>query len=162
MEMSGRYRIPAPRQKVWEALNDPDILRQCIPGCDSLDQDSETELTAKVTAKVGPVKATFSGKVTLSNINAPESYTLSGQGQGGVAGFAKGGADVSLNEDGDTTILQYQATADVGGKLAQIGSRLVKGAAQKTTREFFGNFARVVSDGAEAEELPAEEAPTGS
>lgn len=154
--MSGRYRIPAPRQKVWEALNDPEILKQCIPGCESIEQTSETEMAAKVTAKVGPVKAKFSGSVTLSNLNPPESYTLSGQGQGGVAGFAKGGADVRLTEEGDSTVLRYDAKAEVGGKLAAIGSRLVKGTAEKTAKDFFGNFAKVVGNGADVEELPVE------
>jgi uncharacterized protein len=145
MDMSGEYRIPAPRQKVWEALNDPEVLKASIPGCEELQKVSDTELTAKVKAKVGPVSATFAGKVTLSDLNPPESYTISGEGTGGVAGFAKGGAEVTLIEDGaDTTVLRYQAKADVGGKLAQIGSRLVQGSAKKMADDFFGRFSRAV------------------
>jgi uncharacterized protein len=147
MDMAGEYRIPAPRQRVWEALNDPEILRQAIPGCEQLDKVSDEELTARVKAKVGPVSATFNGKVTLSDLNPPESYTISGEGSGGVAGFAKGGARVHLAEDGaDTTVLRYDAKADVGGKLAQIGSRLVQGAAKKTADDFFGRFSRIVAE----------------
>lgn len=147
MEMSGEYRIPAPRDKVWLALNDPEILKQAIPGCEELIKTSETELEAKVTAKVGPVKAKFGGNVRLENINAPESYSIVGEGKGGAAGFAKGGADVHLEEDGSDTILTYKAKAEVGGKLAQIGSRLVQGAAKKTADDFFGNFSRIVGEG---------------
>ncbi|MDX1541821.1 MAG: carbon monoxide dehydrogenase subunit G, partial [Geminicoccaceae bacterium] len=141
MDMSGEYRIPAPRQKVWEALNDPDVLKASIPGCQSLEKVSDDQFDAKVTAKVGPVKATFNGSVRLSDINPPESYTISGEGKGGAAGFAKGGADVRLNEDGaDETVLTYTAKADVGGKLAQLGSRLIDGTAKKMADEFFSNF----------------------
>ena len=129
MEMSGRYRIAAPRDVVWSALNDPEMLKQAIPGCEELTKVSDTEYTAKVTAKVGPVKAKFTGKVQLSNIDPPKGYTISGEGQGGAAGFAKGGADVSLEEDGDGTVLNYEVKAAVGGKLAQIGSRLIDGTA---------------------------------
>ncbi len=125
MDMTGEYRISAPREKVWEALNDPEILKLSIPGCQELNKNSDTELTATVATKVGPVSAKFTGKVTLSEINPPQSYKISGEGQGGVAGFAKGGAEVELEEDGDETILRYKATAQVGGKLAQIGSRLI-------------------------------------
>ena len=106
MDMSGEYRIAAPREKVWEALNDPEILKLSIPGCEELEKTSDTELTAKVSTKVGPVSAKFTGKVTLSDINPPQSYKISGEGQGGVAGFAKGGAEVELEEDGDETILR--------------------------------------------------------
>src|SRR3954464_824416 len=120
MDMTGEERIAAPRAAVWAALNDPDILKQCIPGCQSLERISPTQLTATVKLKIGPVSASFNGDVTLSNINAPESYTISGEGKGGIAGFAKGGADVVLKEDGDETILQYQAKAQVGGKIAQL------------------------------------------
>ncbi|MDX6748867.1 carbon monoxide dehydrogenase subunit G [Geminicoccaceae bacterium 1502E] len=151
MDMTGEYRIPAPRQRVWEALNDPEILRQSIPGCQSLEKTSENELTAKVKAKVGPVAATFNGKVTLGDLNPPESYTISGEGSGGVAGFAKGGANVHLTEDGpETTILRYDAKADVGGKLAQIGSRLIQGTAKKMADDFFGKFSTIVGGPAEA------------
>lgn len=149
MDMTGEYRIPAPRQTVWEALNDPDILKASIPGCDELTKKSPTELEAKVTAKVGPVKAKFGGNVTLSDLNPPESYVISGQGSGGAAGFAKGGANVHLSEDGPgTTILRYEAKADVGGKLAQIGSRLIDGTAKKLADQFFTAFKKHVSSGA--------------
>jgi carbon monoxide dehydrogenase subunit G len=122
MELNGQQRIAAPRQQVWDALNDARILKACIPGCESLTQDGDNAFDATVQAKVGPVRARFSGRVELSDIRPPESYRISGEGKGGVAGFAKGGADVTLIEDGDGTILDYAVKADVGGKLAQIGS----------------------------------------
>ena len=129
MEFTGEYKVPASRDKVWEALNDVDVLKLCIDGCEELNKDSDTEFSAKVTAKVGPVRAKFTGKVTLSDIDPPNGYTISGEGQGGVAGFAKGGAIVKLVDgDGDgATILHYEARAEVGGKLASVGSRLVEG-----------------------------------
>jgi carbon monoxide dehydrogenase subunit G len=154
MDMTGEYRIAAPREKVWAALNDPEILKTCIPGCEELNKDSETELSAKVSTKVGPVSAKFTGKVTLSDINPPAGYKITGEGQGGVAGFAKGGAEVNLEEDGNGTILTYKATAQVGGKLAQIGSRLIDSTAKKMAGQFFGKFAEVVGE-------PASEAATG-
>ena len=141
MDMTGEYRIPAPREKVWAALNDPEVLKTCIPGCETLTKDSDTELSATVSTKVGPVSAKFTGKVTLSDINPPEGYKITGEGQGGVAGFAKGGAEVKLKEDGNETVLTYNATAQVGGKLAQIGSRLIDSTAKKMAGQFFGNFA---------------------
>ena len=150
MDMTGEYRIPAPRGKVWEALNDPEILKICIPGCEELNKDSETELSAKVKTKVGPVSTEFTGKVTLSDINPPEGYNISGEGQGGVAGFAKGGANVKLSEDGDETILTYTANAQVGGKLAQIGSRLIDSTAKKMADQFFSKFAEEVGGKATA------------
>ena len=145
MELSGEQKIAAPRQKVWDALNDPEVLRACIPGCESLDRDGENAFAAVVQVKVGPVKAKFSGRVQLSNINPPESYTISGEGKGGAAGMAKGGADVVLEEDGDGTLLRYAVKADVGGKLAQIGSRLIQSTANKYTRDFFGRFGDIVT-----------------
>jgi uncharacterized protein len=145
MDMTGEERITAPREVVWAALNDPDILKRCIPGCQSLDKLSETELTATVKLKIGPVSASFNGGVTLSNINAPESYTITGEGKGGIAGFAKGGADVMLKEDGGETILQYAARAQVGGKIAQLGSRLVDSSAKKLAQQFFADFNAAVS-----------------
>jgi len=145
MEIKGEYRIPAPRQKVWEALNDPEILKQTIPGCDELVKLSDTEMMGKVTSKVGPVTAKFAGKVTLSDINPPESYSIFGEGQGGVAGFAKGGAKVHLAEDGNETVLTYVADAQVGGKLAQIGSRLIQSTATMMANQFFGKFAEAVA-----------------
>ena len=153
MEMTGEYRIPASREKVWEALNDPEILKQSIPGCDELVKESDTEMSAKVSAKVGPVSAKFSGKVQLSDIDPPNGYKISGEGTGGVAGFAKGGAEVKLAEDGNETVLTYTATATVGGKLAQIGSRLIDSTAKKMADDFFGKFAEAV--GGPAEEAPA-------
>lgn len=158
MEMTGEYRIPAPRPKVWEALNDPEILKQCIPGCQELTKESDTEMTAKVQAKVGPVSAKFTGKVHLTDIDAPKSYKIGGEGQGGVAGFAKGGAEVNLDEDGNETILRYTATATVGGKLAQIGSRLIDSTAKKMADDFFGKFAAVVG-GPAAETAEVTEEP---
>ncbi|MFK8035042.1 MAG: carbon monoxide dehydrogenase subunit G [Hyphomicrobiales bacterium] len=151
MDMSGEYRIPAPREKVWAALNDPEILKECIPGCESLEMTSDTEMSAVVTTKVGPVKAKFKGSVTLSDINPPENYKISGEGKGGVAGFAKGGAEVKLTEDGSETILNYTAKAQVGGKLAQLGGRLIESTAKRMAGEFFGSFSEKLGGSAEAE-----------
>jgi hypothetical protein len=145
MELSGDHRIAASRQAVWNALNDPEVLKACIPGCETLTRDGDNAFDAIVQAKVGPVRAKFSGRVELSNIRPPESYTITGEGKGGTAGMAKGGADVMLEEDGDGTVLRYTISADVGGKLAQIGSRLVKSAANKQAREFFSRFGEIVT-----------------
>ncbi len=145
MEMSGENRIPASQDKVWAALNDPEILKASIPGCQSLEMTSDTTMTATVQAKVGPVKATFKGDVTLSNIDAPNGYTITGEGKGGVAGFAKGGADVKLTPDGDGTILAYKVNAQVGGKLAQIGARLIDATAKQMADQFFKAFAANVA-----------------
>ncbi len=154
MDMTGEHRISAPRQKVWEALNDPEILRASIPGCEALEKTSETEMNASVTAKIGPVKAKFKGEVTLEDLNPPESYRIVGEGKGGVAGFAKGAADVKLTEDGDGTLLSYVVKAQVGGKLAQLGSRLIDTTARKMADEFFKSFSAQVGgaadDGAES------------
>ncbi len=144
MEISGQHQIPAPREEVWAALNNPDILKQCIPGCQSLEMHTATEMTAIVKAKVGPVSATFKGNVTLSNVDPPNGYTISGEGRGGAAGFAKGGADVSLTESGAGTLLVYTARAQVGGKLAQVGARLVDATAKQMADQFFGTFAETV------------------
>ncbi len=143
MEMTGERRIPAPRQVVWERLNDPETLKACIPGCESVEKTGDNEFTAKVTAKVGPVRAKFSGKVTMTDLDPPAGYTITGEGTGGVAGFAKGSAKVSLEEDGGETILRYGVQAQVGGKLAQIGSRLIDATARKLAEEFFSRFAGV-------------------
>ena len=157
MDLTGEYRIPATREKVWAALNDDEVLKQCIDGCQELTKESDTEFSARVTAKVGPVKAKFSGKVTLSELDPPNGYTISGEGQGGVAGFAKGGATVTLIEDGASTILNYSARAEVGGKLASVGSRLIEGVAKKTADDFFGKFSGIVGgDAAEAELIETE------
>ena len=159
MDLTGEYRIPASREKVWAALNDDEVLKQCIDGCQELKKESDTEFSARVTAKVGPVKAKFSGKVTLSELDPPNGYTISGEGQGGVAGFAKGGATVKLTEDGADTILNYSAKAEVGGKLASVGSRLIEGVAKKTADDFFGKFSGIVGgDAAEAELIETEPA----
>ncbi len=153
MNLSGEYKIPASRERVWDALNDPAILAACIPGVESLEKHSDTEFTAKVTAKVGPVKASFSGVVNLLDLDPPNGYRITGEGQGGIAGFAKGGADVRLAEDGGDTTLTYEADAQVGGKLAQIGSRLVVGTARKMADEFFGRFAEQVGAADDTTEL---------
>ena len=141
MEMTGERRIPAPRQRVWERLNDPETLKQCIPGCETIEKISDTEFTAKV----GPVKASFSGKVTLTDLDPPARYTITGEGTGGVAGFAKGSATVELAEEGGETVLRYGAQGQVGGKLAQIGSRLIDATARKMADEFFSRFVSVMS-----------------
>lgn len=140
MDMTGEYHIAAPREEVWAALNDPEVLKECIPGCEELDKTSDTTMEAKVTQKIGPVKAKFAGAVELVNINAPESYTIRGEGKGGVAGFAKGSANVHLAEESGGTRLTYEAHAEVGGKLAQLGSRLINSTAKKLADKFFENF----------------------
>ena len=142
MEITGEYRISASRVQVWEALNDPDVLRACIPGLENLDKKSDTEFAAVVTTKVGPVKVRFEGSVTLSDLDPPHGYQIVGEGQGGVAGFAKGTCQVSLGEEGEETLLRYRADAQVGGKLAQIGSRMISGVAKKTADDFFSAFAK--------------------
>ena len=149
MEMTGEYRIEASRQKVWDALNDPEILKQAIPGCEEIKRISDTELAAKVVAKVGPVKAKFSGQVTISDLAPPNSYRISGEGKGGAAGCAKGGANIAVNSDGEATILSYEVDATVGGKLAQLGARLIDGTAKKMAGDFFKNFAEVVTEDAD-------------
>lgn len=153
MEFSGEYRIPASRQKVWDALNDPAVLQQCIPGCETLEKVSDTELKATVRMKIGPVSAKFGGKVTLSDMDPPNGYRITGEGQGGAAGFAKGGAVVKLTDADDATVLNYTADAQVGGKIAQIGARLIDGTARKLADEFFSKFSEVV--GSPPPEAPA-------
>ncbi|MBS9477979.1 SRPBCC family protein [Ancylobacter radicis] len=145
MDLTGSQRIEAPREEVWRALNDAEILRQCIPGCQELVQTSPTEFTAKVVLKIGPVKAAFAGAVTLSDLEPPTAYRIYGEGQGGVAGFAKGGAKVWLIEEEGVTILNYEAQAKVGGKIAQLGARLIEGTSKKLAGEFFGAFALLVA-----------------
>jgi len=146
MEINGEFDIPASRQRVWEALNDLDVLAQCIPGCESIERESDTEMLAKMKAKIGPVKARFESRIRLSNLNPPRRDTISGEGKGGPAGFGKGSADVTLAETDSITTLRYIATLQVGGKLAQIGSRLVGGAARKIANDFFSKFAEVVAN----------------
>ncbi|MEO1223414.1 MAG: SRPBCC domain-containing protein [Pseudomonadota bacterium] len=159
MDMSGQQVIPTDRETVWQGLNDAEILRQSIPGCESIDKQSDTEMTAKVTAKVGPVKAKFTGAVTLSDLNPPESYRISGEGKGGAAGFAKGGADVKLEEVEGGTLLSYEVHANVGGKLAQLGGRLIEGTAKRMAGEFFDNFAKAVAPDAVSPEPETAETP---
>ena len=146
MELSDEIRINAPRDVVYAALNDPEVLQACIPGCEELIQHSPEELEAKVVLKIGPVKARFAGAVTLDKTQGPESFSLAGEGKGGAAGFAKGGADVTLAEDGDETILTYVAKVEMGGKIAQLGSRLIQGTAKKLSAKFFNSFADKISE----------------
>ena len=146
MEMISEQRIPASLDDVWPALNNTEILKQAMPGCGSFDAVEENKFEAKITAKVGPVKAKFKFNVEMTDIDAPNGYTIMGEGQGGVAGFAKGSAKVDLTEDGTDTILAYNVQANVGGKLAQLGARLIDGAAKKMADEFFGNFNELLSD----------------
>lgn len=146
MELSDEIRIQAPKRVVYDALQDPEVLQRCIPGCEELIKKSDTELEAKVVLKVGPVKARFSGDVTLDTAGAPDAFSLTGQGNGGAAGHAKGGADVTLTEDGEETILKYDAKAEIGGKLAQLGSRLIQGTAKKLADKFFKTFQDVVEE----------------
>lgn len=145
MELADEIRIDAPKAEVYAALNNPEILKQCIPGCEELLKHSDTDLEAKVVLKVGPVKARFSGNVTLNTDGAPDAFSLTGQGNGGAAGHAKGGADVTLEDQDGATLLKYTAKADVGGKLAQLGSRLIQGTAKKLASKFFKNFADVLA-----------------
>jgi uncharacterized protein len=151
MQMSDSQRIPASKETVWAALNNPDILKQCIPGCQSLEMSEANKMTATVVLKVGPVKATFGGKVTLSDLDPPNSYRISGEGSGGIAGFAKGGATVKLSsESPDVTVLTYEVDAQIGGKLAQLGGRLIESTAKKLASEFFASFGEVVGSAAVA------------
>ena len=151
MDMTGERRIPAPRQRVWDALNDPEMLRAAIPGCESVTRTAEDAFEAKVALKIGPMAAKFGGKVKLENINAPVSYTITGEGNGGAMGFAKGGADVALEELGaDETLLKYTVKAQVGGKMAQLGARLIDATAKQMADQFFDRFAAALAPKAEA------------
>ena len=152
MELQDEITIPVSRDKVYEALNDVAVLKACIPGCEELEWEGENDLVAKVTLKVGPVKASFGGRVTLDPSKAPDAFSLSGEGDGGIAGFAKGGADVELVEDGQQTILRYTAKAEIGGKLAQLGGRLITSTAKKLSKMFFEKFEKVMSGEVELEE----------
>jgi carbon monoxide dehydrogenase subunit G len=145
MTMQGEVTLPADRATVWAALNDPDVLKASIPGCQELEKTSDTEFQATAKVSVGPVKATFKGGVTLSDLDPPNGYTISGEGQGGVAGWAKGGAKVRLEDIEGGTKLVYDVEANVGGKIAQLGGRLINGVAKKYADEFFGNFAKILS-----------------
>lgn len=161
MDMSGQYRIQAPRDVVWAALNDPEVLKRCIPGCRELEQKSPTELAAKVGLRIGPISANFTGEVTLQNLNPPAGYTIAGQGSGGAAGFAKGSADVVLTEvdGGAETDLAYTAKAEVGGKIAALGGRLIQATAKKLADEFFSAFAKELNEPAAAEDAAAAAEP---
>lgn len=164
MDMTGEQRIPASQAETWAALNDAEFLRHCVPGCEAIDQVGDSEYTVLMTARVGPVSAKFKGRMTISEAEPPHAYALAFEGQGGVAGFAKGTARVRLTAQGDAeTLLSYQAKANVGGKLAQIGSRLVDAAAQKVATEFFNAFNERMSSmhaaAAHAEEEHALPAP---
>ncbi|MGB8364371.1 MAG: CoxG family protein [Rhizomicrobium sp.] len=145
MEFKGRYLIPASAETVWAALNDPDILRHCIPGCEQMEKNDPTHFSAVSTLKIGPVKATFKANMVLADLDPPRRCTLKGEGQGGVAGFARGEAEVLLEPEADGTILSYMAEATIGGKLAQIGQRLIDGAAKQIADDFFTRFAATVS-----------------
>ncbi len=147
MTMAGEVQLPASRETVWTKLNDPAVLKSCVPGCEQLDMISDTEFQAVASLKVGPVKARWKGKVRLSDIDPPNGYKISGEGEGGVAGFAKGAASVALTEKDGGTLLTYNVEAQIGGKLAQLGQRLINSAAKKTADDFFANFAKVVAQG---------------
>lgn len=166
MQLTGTERIQAPRAAVWQALNDPEILKNCIPGCESIELTSPTEMKAKVGLRLGPIKANFEGKVTLSDIDPPNGYTISGEGSGGPAGGAKGSAKVKLTEDAGATLLDYSVESQVSGKIAQLGARLIDATAQKLAGDFFGKFNALVSapaaGTAPAAAAPATSAPTAS
>ena len=145
MTMNGEVQLAAPRETVWAKLNDPGVLKVCIPGCETLERLSDNEFQAVAVNKVGPVKARFKGKVRLTDLDPPNGYKISGEGDGGVAGFARGGAEVKLTPKDDGTLLTYTVEAQIGGKLAQLGQRLVNGAAKKLADEFFDKFAKAVN-----------------
>ncbi|MFP3920257.1 MAG: CoxG family protein [Dichotomicrobium sp.] len=144
MKMSGSHTLPAPREEVWEKLNDPDVLRRCIPGCESLEKHDEDKLAAIVNVKIGPMNTRFNGEVQLTNLNPPESYRIEGSGSGGQAGSASGGADVRLEDKGDETELTYDVDARVSGKIAQLGNRLIDATAHNLATKFFENFANEI------------------
>ncbi len=158
--MTGERRIPAPRGKVWDALNDPAILKASIPGCDSLEKTSDHEMKASASVKIGPISARFAGRVELSDIDPPNGYTISGEGQGGVAGFAKGGAKVALADDGPATLLTYNVNAQVGGKIAQLGARLIDASAKQMADAFFDRFTAILTPAAPEPAAAMPETPT--
>ncbi|MBT8084815.1 MAG: carbon monoxide dehydrogenase subunit G [Woeseia sp.] len=147
MDITGEYRIGAKRERVWEALNDPRMLQKCIPGCESIEKKSDTAMQARITAAIGPVKARFDTHLKLEDLDPPQRYALTGEAKAGATGFGRGRADVELAEDGAETLLRYRADFKVGGKLAQVGSRLVVGATRKTADEFFNNLSRELQGG---------------
>ena len=144
MTMTGEVQLAAPRQTVWEKLNDPEVLKATIPGCESLEMTSDTSFQAVAVTKIGPVKAKWKGKVNLTDLDPPNGYKIVGEGEGGVAGFAKGAADVRLSDKDGGTLLTYNVEAQIGGKLAQLGQRLINGTAKKLADEFFANFVKEV------------------
>jgi carbon monoxide dehydrogenase subunit G len=156
MTMSGEVQLQAPRATVWAKLNDPEVLKVCIPGCEQLEKLSDTEFQAVAVTKIGPVKARWKGKVRLADLDPPNGYKILGEGEGGVAGFAKGGAAVSLLDKDGGTLLSYNVEAQIGGKLAQLGQRLVAGASKKMADQFFNNFATAVG----GPPVPADSGPT--
>lgn len=156
MDMTGERRIAAPREQVWAALNDPEVLKSAIPGCETLEREDPTTLRATAAVKIGPIAARFAGKVNLLDLDPPNGYRIEGEGQGGVAGFAKGGATVTLEPDGRETVLKYTVHAQVGGKIAQLGARLIDATAKQMADHFFDRFGQMVA--APAGELPP--APT--
>jgi carbon monoxide dehydrogenase subunit G len=156
MDIKGEYQISSSRQQVWAALIDPEVLKECIPGCESMEQISDTEFSARIAAAIGPVRAKFDTRLQLENVNAPESYTLVGNGKGGAAGFGRGSANVTLIESDGITLLTYDADFRVGGKLAQVGSRLVLSATRKTADDFFGNFSRKLDPDAQRIDIEEE------
>jgi carbon monoxide dehydrogenase subunit G len=161
MDMTGSRRIEAPRERVWEALNDPAVLQASIPGCESVERTGPDSFAAKVGVRIGPMSAKFGGKVTLSNINPPAGYTITGEGQGGAMGFARGGADVSLVEEGpSTTTLNYNVKAQVGGKMAQLGARLVDSTARQMADQFFDRFAAQLAPASGTDTMAATDAIT--
>jgi carbon monoxide dehydrogenase subunit G len=161
LAIQGEYRIAASREAVWAALNDPEVLKACIPGCEELTKLSDTEIDAKINAQLGPVRSTFATKIALADMNPPVSYTLSGEGKG-VAGFGKGSAKVELSEDDAVTVLRYSADMKLGGKLAQVGSRLLEAATRQMADQFFDAFAKRLDSGATRTEAAPAEATTGS
>jgi carbon monoxide dehydrogenase subunit G len=163
MDIKGEYRIAAARDVVWAALNDPEVLKACIPGCERLEKLSDSEISARVVARIGPVSSGFDTRLQLTNLNPPVSYTLVGESKGGAAGFGRGSADVTLEPDGEGTMLRYTADFQVGGKLAQVGARLVQGVTRKTADDFFSAFSTRLDPGARkvvaGAEVPAAPAP---
>lgn len=159
MRMTGEQRIAAPRARVWEALNDPEVLRQSIPGCQSLEKEDDEHFRATVEVKIGPIGARFNGAVTLSDIDPPNGYTISGEGQGGTVGFAKGGAKVRLSEDGGGTLLTYEVDADVGGRLAQLGGPIIDATAKRLAGQFFNRFGEVVGGAVPAAAVDGQAVP---
>lgn len=158
MEMTGERQIAAPRQTVWEGLNEPEVLRASIPGCESIERTEDGGFSARVAVKIGPMAAKFTGKVRLENLNPPAGYTISGEGNGGAMGFAKGGADVQLADAGSGTLLSYQVKAQVGGKMAQLGARLIDATAKQMADQFFDRFAAQMTTSAAPAAAPAEPA----